>query len=269
LYVRHKVCEQLDPYIDYLWFLSDVPPHARERILPSGTLELVINLADDEIRVYDAACLRRYRGAVASGAFRRCFVIDTREHASIIGAHFRPGGAVAPLGVPADELVDRHVELESLWSFSEASLLREQLCAATTATHRFHLLEQALLTHLLRARKRPRLSSIALPFMQRSGASIREIARAVGLSHRYFIQSFEDEVGMTPKLFLRVQRFQRVLTMAAHGKGAHWAQVAEQCGYFDQSHLIRDFVSFAGITPAQFTQQRSDQVKDNHVPLAD
>src|SRR5262245_63784616 len=83
-------------FIDRFWLCSDKPPHPRERILPSGTIELVFNLCDDEIRIYDPAHHDRYTrlsGAVVSGAYRSVFVIDPLVHASIIGVHFRPGGA--------------------------------------------------------------------------------------------------------------------------------------------------------------------------------
>src|SRR6186997_2426310 len=91
----------LDEYIDRFWLCSDTPSHPRERILPSGTVELVINLSDDEIRIYDPARpdrVRRYSGTVVSGPYRSFLVIDPLQHASIIGVHFRPGRAVPVLG---------------------------------------------------------------------------------------------------------------------------------------------------------------------------
>src|SRR5687768_187818 len=104
--------------------------HANERILPTGTIELVINLREDELRIYDAQrpnrC-SRFSGAVVSGAYGKGFLSDSEEEAFILGIHFRPGGAFPFLGLPADELADSHVDLETLWGYS-AKLLREQLC---------------------------------------------------------------------------------------------------------------------------------------------
>src|SRR5690349_10663685 len=107
LYRTQAAGPPLDAYIDRLWLLSDSPSHAHERVVPSGTLELVINLVEDEIRIYDpldSTQVKRYSGAVVSGAFSRFFGVDTREHASILGVHFKPGGALPFLGVPLDEL---------------------------------------------------------------------------------------------------------------------------------------------------------------------
>src|SRR5262245_20607203 len=137
--------------VDHLWHLCDVPGHARERVVPTGTLELVINLAEDEFRIYDAAgsgerC-RRLRGAIVSGCYSTPFGIDTREHASVIGVHFRPGGAAGLLGAPPGELADVHLGLEDLWG-RHATELRERLCEAPDLGLRFRILEEALLARL-------------------------------------------------------------------------------------------------------------------------
>ena len=131
-------CPALGEYIDRFWYCSDTPSHPRERILPSGTVELVINLTDDEIRIYDPSHpnrTRRYPGAVVSGPYSNFFLIDPLVHASIIGVHFRPGRAIPVLGVPVSELADAHVDLESLFG-PTAAKLRERLCTAATPEQR-------------------------------------------------------------------------------------------------------------------------------------
>lgn len=269
-YVRHTPAPPLDEFVDHLWSLSDAPPHARERIVPSGTLELVVNLAEDEIRVYrpgDTSHPHRHAGSVVSGAFTGCFVIDTREHASIMGAHFRPGGAFLFLAAPADQLTDRHVALEDLWSPGEVRRLRDRLCAGPGAAARFQVLEEALLARMRQPRERRGVVQVALERLRRPGVSVGEVSSAVGISHRRFIELFGREVGITPKVYLRVERFQRLLEMAGRVEAPRWSWLAHRCGYFDQSHLIRDFRAFAGVTPAQYAGQRSERVKENHIPL--
>jgi AraC-like DNA-binding protein len=99
-------------------------------------------------------------------------------------------------------------------------------------------------------------------------------AVGVGLSQRRFIEVFKTEVGLTPKLLHRVQRFQRVLALARRATAPDWSRLALDCGYFDQSHLIRDFVAFSGFSPAEFLrhqqvlQRRGIHLKRNHLPLA-
>ena len=128
-YFSQAPAPPLDEYVEYLWLLRDAPSHVRERIVPSGTLELVVNLREDEIRIHDVSVPGRvacHSGTVVSGAYGGFFVIDPRQHGSMLGVHFRPGGAFPFLGVPAGELADAHVDLRTLWGRS-GDELREQL----------------------------------------------------------------------------------------------------------------------------------------------
>jgi AraC-like DNA-binding protein len=254
-------------FIEYLWCLSDAPPHARERILPSGTLELVVNLHEDEFRIYDPVDpdrLRRFSGAIVSGAYRRFFVIDTREHASVVGVHFRPGRAAPFLGAPAGALADAHVDLDALWG-RRAGELRERLCAAPA--RRFQLLEAELQARLDRPTRRRGAVEQALAYLETTGAGVGELAARADLSHRRFIEVFAGEIGMTPKLFARVRRFQRALALSRRAAAADWAGLASAAGYCDQSHMIRDFVAFSGLSPAELHRHRGDPVKEHHVAL--
>jgi len=270
-YDSHVPGPPLDAFVENLWSLSDAPAHTREQILPSGTLELVINLQEDEFRIYDAAeggPPQRFRGAMVSGAYSRPFVIDTQAHASIIGVHFAPGGALPFLGAPPGHLADAHLELETLWP-AQASELRERLCSTPTTAMRFRILEEALLARLRQPFTHHGAVRAALDHIARPGVPVAAIAERVGLSHRRLIQIFTAEVGVAPKLFGRLQRFQRAMSVVQHVPVVGWAKLALNCGYCDQSHLIRDFREFSGFSPADLFRLRNDRVKVNHVALPD
>ena len=279
----HLFYTPVSPLLDFVnnFWLYDgyTQPHFKERILPSGTIELVINLRDDELRIYDAAqperC-NRFSGALVSGAYGGFFVIDTAEEVSIMGVHFKPGGAFPFLGLPAGELADAHVNLETLWGRSAVEL-RERLCGAATPAERFRLLEEALLAHLFRPLEHHYAVPTALDAFGQTEtcATVRDVARHIGLSQRRFIQVFTEEVGLTPKLFSRVRRFQRTIALARQTTAPDWARLAADCGFFDQSHLIRDFLMFTGLSPADYLRrqnylrQHGVHIKRNHFPLPD
>jgi AraC-like DNA-binding protein len=269
-YVSRPPMRPLVDFVDYFWALGDVPAHARERVVPTGTLELVVNVAEDEFRIYDRSepeRLRRFSGALVSGAYRRFFVIDTRAHASIIGVHFKPGGAFSILGGAPGALVDQHVDLEMLWPRREASELREQLCGARNVDERFAILESAVLARVARRRPRHDAVGVALDRLSRPGASVRAVTEEVQLSHRRLLELFTAEVGMTPKVFARVQRLQRALARIPTSS-LDWTRLALDCGYFDQSHMIRDFVALSGSPPSQVIQC-ADEVKAHHFVIRD
>ncbi len=261
----------LDGYVDRFWLSADAPARPCERILPSGTVDLVINLSTDEIRIYDdpsdPACTQRYRGAAVSGPYRNSFRVDPLPCATLMGVHFRPGGAVRVLGVPAHELAGAHVDLDAVWGPS-AGELRERLHAATTPAKRFAVLEEALLGRLRRSAPRHDAIPVALDAFEQADTvvRVRDVARGVGLSQRRFIQIFTAEVGMTPKLYGRVRRFQRARELVRRATEPDWAVLALDCGFFDQSHLIRDFEEFSGLSPEAYLTQRPNRVLLDQVP---
>lgn len=233
-------------------------------------MELVINLRRDEIRIYDPKETKRfarYSGAIVSGTYARPFATDTEQHAAIIGVHFRAGGAFRLLGVDAHELADAHVDLENLWG-RRARSLRQQLCEANNVESRFQLLEQSLMARLASVRENHAAVNAALAtFTQDPTRPIRDVVREIGLSPRRIIQLFTREVGMPPKLFCRVRRFQRALDLVRQMTEPKWGLLALQCGYFDQSHFIRDFKSFTGFSPVEYLRRQSSEVMLNHLPL--
>jgi len=269
-YLVHIPALPLTEFVEHLWTLSDAPTHARERIVASGTQELVINLHEDEFRIYepvDTQGYQRFSGAIVSGAYRGSFVIDTRAHTSVIGVHFRPGGAAPFLGLPPGELADSHVDLETLWG-TRAHELRGRLHDAQTTRHRIWILEEALLACLRRPFRRHAAVQFGLERLGHGANDIGKLSSEANLSRRRFIEVFTAEVGMTPKLFSRVQRFQRALLLAQHQASPAWSQVALECGYFDQSHLIRDFAAFTGFSPSELLRHVGRHLKENHVALS-
>jgi AraC-like DNA-binding protein len=263
----YKPKPPLSKFVDIFWLYEGYEPEQQtERILPTGTLELVINLRQNELGFCDAErpedC-SRLSGAVVSGASGRGFTPDAAE-AFIIGVHFKPGGAFPFLGLPAGDLADTHVDLETLWGPS-AGRLRERLCEARTSAERFQLLQEALLSRLCHGVEQHYAVSAALEMFgkNQAGPRVREAAKYLGLSQRRFIQVFKAEVGITPKLFSRIQRFQQTRTFIQHNPSINWADLAVDFGYFDQSHLIRDFLEFSGLSPTDYINHHKRIIESN------
>ncbi len=263
----------LSEFVDMFWFIEQdaVAPYTRERCLPTGTLELVINLRDDKLRIYDQADLNRcdsYSNAMVCGAHTKYFVIDTMPAERIIGVHFKPGGAFPFLKLPAGELQDTHVSLDTLWG-SAAEELREQLLEAGTPRLQFRLLEQALMRQAARRLTRHPAVAFALKeFHARPQfRTLAEVVEKIGLSQRRFIEVFQREAGLTPKKFCRVLRFQEALQRLAKPRHLAWAQFALECGYYDQAHFIHDFQAFSGLNPTRYLTVQGERL--NHIPLCE
>ena len=266
----YKPKPPLSKFVENFWlYQGNGAEHKIERILPTGTLELAINLRENEQGFYDAdrpENCSRFSGAVVSGAHGRGFAPDTAE-AFIIGVHFKPGGAFPFLGLPANDLADTHVDLETLWGPS-AGRLRERLCEARTSAGRFQLLQEALLGRLSHGVEQHYAVSAALEMFgkNQAGPTVREAAKRLSLSQRRFIQVFKAEVGMTPKLFSRIRRFQQTRTFIQQHPSPNWAALALELGYFDQSHFIREFLEFSGLSPTDYINRHERFIEhDRHV----
>jgi AraC-like DNA-binding protein len=264
-YVARPPTPALANIVEYLWASQGAPAHSRERVVPTGTLELFVGLAGVEGRIHGAAGRDQWfagsgSGAGVAGAYRRPFMFDTHEDASVVGVHFRPGQAGVVLGVPPGELMDRHVDLEDLWG-RRAGELRERLCAARTTSERFAILEAALVSRLDARRVHPAVT-YAIDVLARPQVRVGEIAKVAGLTQRRLIELFTAAVGITPKRFGRVLRLHRAIALA-RGAALDWTRVAHQCGYYDQAHLIRDFRELAEMTPSDL-MRASVHVKEHH-----
>jgi transcriptional regulator GlxA family with amidase domain len=140
---------------------------------------------------------------------------------------------------------------------------------------RFRVLERALFARLADPPRHHRAVRAGLNVLRRTRgrARIRDLAAMLDLSQRRFSEVFAAEVGLTPKLFGRVQRFQHAVALARNATEVDWAQLAVYCGYFDQAHLIHEFIEFCGLTPADYrlNQNRLElagvHMKRHHLPL--
>ena len=270
LVVTRVPAPPLSDHVAMLWLYDGwTPTCERERALPDGSVEIVVNLRENETRLYDANDLsrvERHGGAVVCGPHSRFFVIDGEEQTSVAGVHFKPGGASPFFGRPLTELADRHVSLDLLWG-PDAGLLREQALAARTPEARLDVLEAALARRLHRARERHPAVRYALAEFRRAAhaGKVGEVSDAIGLSARRFIEVFKGEVGLAPKVFCRVRRFQRVLRRIHRRREIAWADVAVSGGYFDQAHFIHDFRAFSGINPTEYLAAEGRH--PNHVPV--
>ena len=271
--IRHYVPRPpLSDFVDLFWLYQGyTQPHHKERLLPNGSMELVVNLKDDQARVYDPRNSSRFQathGAILIGVQSEFFVIDTAQQMSVIGVHFKPGGAFPFFKLPAGEFHNQHLSLDRAWG-TAAHHLRDRLLEAPTPEIKFQILEESLLAHA----SKPLLGHPAVIFALnefgdlRHVPSIAQVTGQIGLSSRRFSEVFNDQVGLTPKLYCRIQRFQKVLRRIAKRGEIDWTDMALDCGYFDQAHFIHDFKAFSGLTPAAYAAHRTEHL--NHVPILD
>lgn len=202
------------------------------------------------------------------GAQDRAYQRGTHGASAVVGVHFKPGGARAFFGGALPELRNRTVLLADLWGPS-SRVLQDDLQAASGLHARLLRLEAYLLARLKHAAPADAMVLAALQTLalQPEAAAIEPVQRASGCGPTRFIARFEQAVGLTPKRYARVLRFNSLIQALAHETPADWAQAALGAGYADQSHLIRDFKQLTGITPSAYRAVTPDQ--PTHVALGE
>ncbi|KAA2284016.1 helix-turn-helix domain-containing protein [Arenimonas fontis] len=241
--------------VTMLWYGEGRVAYQRDRILPSGGSQLLINLGPVQYRIEPGPPERRvpFRDVWYSGLHQGPIDTEAPHGNALFGVTFRAAGARPWLGVDADRLVGRVLPLEDLVG-GDAQTLRERLLETRTLEARFALVEDWLL-----ARLRPRYapSPLTLWALGRIEASagrlpVETLAREAGVSRKHLAVLFRRQVGMGMKSLARVHRFRAATALLAGRERVPWAELAEACGYFDQSHLVRDFRAFSGLSPGQF-----------------
>lgn len=262
----------LAEYIESFWFYQDqVNVSTLERVLPNGRVGLVINLQKDLFRVYDRHNhhnFQTFSGCLITGTRSEFSVIDTEQQAVTIGVAFKPGGAYPFLKLPLNQVHNYDLNLTDLWGLS-GSELHEQILEAATIEAKFAVLEKILLAQLAQFNGGHPAVTYALKHFQKvpHQQTIAAVTAQIGLSQKRFSQIFNEQVGLTPKMYCRIQRFQAVLGLLENGQNIKWIEVALSCGYFDQAHFIHDFKAFSGVNPEFYLNQRG--VHRNHLPIFD
>jgi AraC-like DNA-binding protein len=264
-YLERIPAAPLAPFIRTLWYpQADHVAHRRERVLPTGCTQVILNLARDFL--LDCPEGRpdcRMPPALVVGARSVYEIVDSTDMADLIGIVFAPGGFPPFASDAAHLFSNQSVALGDIWG-THASSLRDRLRGLRTPQTRLHCFE-----HFLRERF---LSKLAARTTSRSAeiefalrrfdhvsnvASVREIARQIGWSERRFSQVFREEVGLAPKVWCRIQRFQRAVRQLHAGADVRWAELALDCGYYDQSHFANEFRAFSGVDATTYSAHRT------------
>lgn len=244
----------LRPFVRTYWTLRGAGAECSPQpVLPDGSTELIVHRARPFRRHTAGQGNQRQSPLLFVGQMRVPVVLEPDGAAEVVAIRFRPHGAFALLGCPQDRLVDEIVEVEGLglpWLTAAARRARE----APTSAAAVEQLERALLHHL--DRHAPRWDGrvgAALAVIARAEGDVRveRAAAAAGTSRRHLERLFVEQIGLGPKVFARLVRFQAAAARLIAEPGAALSAVSGDGGYFDQSHMIRDFLAFAGASPQE------------------
>jgi AraC-like DNA-binding protein len=240
-------------YVHLVWVLrASGSPGPVQPIVPDGCPEIVLNFGDPVVRLMPDGRREVHPARLLVGQMTEGTALEPGRRIALAGIRLQPWAASTFLGLPASLSLDRIVPLESAISARRMAAL---LSVDDSDLDRMgpRLLEAASV-YVTRLSEPSALARSALGVLSAAEEpySVAALARVLGSSERRLQRTFAGEIGLSPKMVVRIVRTQRAIRMALAQPRLTWAQVAARSGYHDHAHLVRDFRRFALQSPTDF-----------------
>ena len=268
---NHRLTPPLNQYLEAIFHYKDfMPDHSIERVVPTGHLFIIFELDGFPRHTFDNDSLQpnaTFTKVWISGMHRNYISISAHGNSEMFVIQFKASGAYPFFHQPIYELTEKILSAEFL--FGEDILqLREDLLKKENSAQKFRLAENWLLEKYDEKKSPPKYLLKTIGELQKSPvANFEEIISNCPHSQKHLIDQFKKYVGLTPKYYQRILRFNDILQKIKQQKKISWAQTAYQCGYSDQSHFIKEFKHFSGFNPQEFIKEPYVNEEMNFFPL--
>jgi AraC-like DNA-binding protein len=259
-YMRRPPAALLRPFVyDYQGYSEMAVDWRRQATIPSARVPMILGFGVP-LRLPDRNSPSREsssHGGFVAGLEERHGYYEWQGVSKGVQVDLTPIGAYQLLGRPMDSLSNTVVEVGDLFGRTGSELIAK-LAYAEDWDARFELVDRFVAARLAVAR--PASPAVAWAWRrlnQTAGRlSVGSLAQDIGWSRKHLISQFRQQIGLPPKTMARILRFNALLGLIERGNELGWAALAQRCGYYDQSHLHRDFDEFTGSSPGEFLGRR-------------
>lgn len=271
IFSQHELPTALSGDIESIFHYKNfTPDHSIERVVPTGHLYLLFELDGITRHTYDNDSLQAnatFTDAWFSGVHRHYISISAHQDSEMFVVQFKAHGAYPYLHQSADRFCEQVVPAELIFGASIMQL-RQQLLAAETVTEKFMLAEQWLMDRYDGSKAAPtELVNLLKQLQTEPVVKYQDVIESYPNTQKHLIDQFKRYIGLTPKYYQRILRFNDILQTIQQQQSINWPDVALQCGYSDQSHFIKEFRHFSGFNPTEFLQQGRHNEEPNFFPL--
>jgi AraC-like DNA-binding protein len=248
--------DTLKPFVEEVSLIENDSNETSFRILPDGSPTIILGLTKSGLG--NDWLMPDRSGLAFGGVQTRTLKKRLPRGTTGVSVRFKIGGAAPFFPIPLSEVANRHVHVNELWP-GVGERLSESLFAAESHGERMALLQDALVDRLKSCEEFSsiRIVRATVKLAQQAGMRrVGDLAKRIGVSNRHLNRAFQNAIGISPKQFVRILRFQQVVKVARQNAALNWAEIAADTDYYDQSHLIAEFKRLTGMTPTTFTNQQ-------------
>ncbi|MBM3765975.1 MAG: AraC family transcriptional regulator [Acidobacteria bacterium] len=247
----------LSDAVESLWAVESSLAGFREHVVPRENVELMINLGGRQLVHDPAGRTQAFRHSWVFGLQTSFLDVESPETPRLFVASLRPAHAAAVLGVSGTEIAGRVLPLDELIG-GHAESLAARMEASPCDEARFRILEDFIRQRRTAFRAgNPTAIRAIVRIMARGGqVAIGAMAREFGCSARYLETRVGELAGLSPKQLARVIRFTRAVEAVRTAAHVDWTRIAHSAGFFDQSHLNKEWRLLTGVGPSEFLDRR-------------
>ena len=253
----------LDDFVLSIVYYKDFEvEHTMDKFLPDGTTNLVVNLFEAPRYIYDNDTLKEKQACVEawfSGMHTEYLTISSDNESEMLVITFKPGASFPFIKQSIDSFNNKVVHAKTV--FGEDVLdFRKDIIKEEDEDQKIEIAKNWLKSKLNEVSFEGEIIKQFVSQIQNSSESInfKKLAEKSGYSQKQFIHLFKKYVGLTPKQFHRIVRFNEILNAIFEKEKVDWAFVASEFGYYDQAHFIKDFQAFSGHNPKQYIDDQGD-----------
>ncbi|WP_299438384.1 AraC family transcriptional regulator [uncultured Aquimarina sp.] len=271
IFETHQLTPPIGDYIESIFHFKDfIPDHSIERVVPTGHVFIIFELDDILRNTFDNSTLKpknTFTKAWISGIHKNYISISAHQKSEMFVIQFKSFGTYPFFHFPSEDLSEKILSAEEVFG-EELIQLRENLLKQKTSQKKFSVAEKWL-TKRYNESKTPskELLSIIERLQKEPVTNFNKVIESYPYTQKHLIDQFKKYVGVTPKYYQRILRFNEILQQVRQKENISWSQIAYQCGYADQSHFIKEFNHFSGFNPQEFIKQEFDKDEPNFFPL--
>lgn len=226
-----------------------------EIILPDGEPQIVIAL-DEGIRrvktnIHDNSSFIELKKSWIKGMFSKPVKFESEQNSTVLCIQFEPFGLSRLIGIPAIEYMESFVASDLIFGNS-MNILRERLLETNSFNEQITLAENYLKNKFNKITIEKTFIENIIIDQKLTKMSILSLSENIGYSQKHFISKFKEQIGLTPKGFQRLLNINHAISLLSKSENSNYVHIAHDCGFYDQSHFIKNFKLITGMTPKAY-----------------